>query len=398
MKIPIISLGSNAAVPMLVRAASVGANFAVMMGLAAYLGLEAFGALAVLWGVALVVAPILSWGGPLLLLRALTAGGVSPTGLLLHLVTLPAGAAVAGLLLCPIIWPPLPWVAIILAAFAINFLTGLASMMRAMGSVNLSMVLRDCGPQLGLGIAAMTADHVLIGAMVWMGLFALLGLVWTGTRPAAGKIINAAHKTPAISASLWGTSVLGVGLAQVDIILGGALLSPAQIGIYVVLRRVANLVALPVSVATWVSANAVSKTHAQGDFAGLSSASQLGSKVALLPGMALFCVGVLALPFLPSGAPAIFAVLLAGAALQVVFASGFTVATLCGMARFAVMARAASLLIYLACAGGVSDPFENALAYVAAITCGSALLWWLVWRRAGVDTSAFALGAKWRFS
>jgi O-antigen/teichoic acid export membrane protein len=389
----------KAMMPMIARAVIVAVNFGVMMWLALRLGFDAFGSLAVLWGIALVVAPVVSLGGPLLLLRALTnGGGVSPTGLVLHMVTLPAAFAVIGLLVCPLVLPMLPWALIFFTAFAINILTSLASLMRALGSVNMSMALRDCGPQVSLALAALMTDQYLVFAVGWMVVFAGATFVWAWTRPARNSIVNDAHPIPGVSSSLWGTSVLGVGLSQVDIIVGGAILSPAQIGIYVVLRRVANLVALPVSVATWVSADVVSKTHASGDFSGLCAASKTGSRVALVPGIALFFMGIITLPFLPTGAPAIFAVLLSGAALQVVFASGFTVATLCSMANLAVISRGASLVVYIALTAFVAGPFENALAYVFAITCGSVLLWWTIWRRIGVDTSAFALGGRWKSS
>ncbi|MCG3267011.1 lipopolysaccharide biosynthesis protein [Yoonia sp. I 8.24] len=386
-------ISAKATLPMAARAAIVAVNFGVMIWLAYWLGFDAFGSLAVVWGIALVAAPVVSLGGPLLLLRALTdGGGVSPAGLLLHMVTLPAAVAVIGVLICPLFLPLLPWVSIFGAAFAINLLTCLASLMRALGSVNMSMVLRDCGPQVGLGLAALMTDQYLSFAVVWLGGFAIVAIIWAWQRPHRGEIIDASYPIPGVSPSLWGTSVLGVGLSQVDIIVGGAILSPAQIGTYVVLRRVANLVALPVSVATWVSANAVSKSYAARDPAGLRAASKLGNRIALFPGFALFLLGVMVLPFLPTRAPAVFAALLGGAVLQVVFASGFTVATLCGMAHLSAISRAVSLLAYLGLAAFVAGPFENALAYVGAITCGSALLWWMIWQRVGVDTSAFALG------
>ena len=54
------------------RGGIVGINFAIMIGLAGFLGLDAFGTLAVTWGLALMVATVLSLGGPLMLLRHLT--------------------------------------------------------------------------------------------------------------------------------------------------------------------------------------------------------------------------------------------------------------------------------------------------------------------------------------
>jgi O-antigen/teichoic acid export membrane protein len=388
----LLSRKSRAVMPMFARAAIVGVNFGVMMLLAATLGFDAFGKLAVFWGIALVIAPVVSFGGPLLLLRALTdGGGVSARGILLHIVTLPAAMALAGMIIFAVIWPALPWELILLNAFCINVLTCIASVMRALGSVNISMALRDCGPQVSLGLAVLIAGPVLLAAAFWMACFAVAAGAWVLRHSHRRNIINQCHPTPRVSPSLWGTSVLGVGLSQVDIIVGGALLSPTQIGLYVVLRRVANLVALPVSVATWVSANAVSETHARGDLHGLQAASLMGSRVALVPGLLLFLLGLSALPFLASDACGIFTLLLSGAALQVVFASGFTVATLGGMAQFAALSRGVSIGIYLAFAVLVTGPVSNAVAYVGAVSLGSAALWAAIWHRTTVDTSAFAL-------
>ena len=394
---------AKAAAPMLSRGAIVAVNFGVMMLLAARLGLDAFGDLAVMWGIALVAAPVVSLGGPLLLLRALTdGGGVSSHGLLLHIVTGPATITLIGLVGCAAVWPTVAWELIFLNAFCINALSCLASVMRALGSVNASMALRDCGPQIALGLGAVVAGPILLQTAFFMGV--LVCFAWMGIwrHPERTKIIDDTYATPRVSPALWGASVLGVGLSQVDIIVGGALLSPAQIGLYVLLRRVANLVALPVSVATWVSANEVSKSHASGNVDDLQLASKLGSRVALVPGLLLFAAGVLSLPFLPVDARAIFAVLLIGAILQVVFASGFTVATLAGMAQYAVLSRGFSICVYMAFALWVVGPVANALAYSGAISLGSVALWAAIRQRTQVDTSALALRtvaeARWKLS
>lgn len=392
-----------ATVPMLSRGAIVAVNFGVMMLLATTLGLDAFGELAVQWGIALVIAPVVSLGGPLLLLRAMTGGGgVGLGGVLLHVIIWPAAITLVGVVICATIWPTLPWELIFLNAFCINALSCSASVTRAFGSVNASMVLRDSGPQIALGLGAAFTGSVFLFSAYWVGAFFCAACVWSWRRPERAKIINDTHVTPRVSPALWGTSVLGVGLSQIDIIIGGTLLSPAQIGLYVVLRRVANLVALPVSVATWVSASAVSKSHASGDVNALQIASITGSRVALLPGILLFLLGVLAVPFLPADARAIFTVLLIGAVVQVVFASGFTVATLAGMAQYAVLSRGFSIVVYLAFALWVTGPVANALAYVGAISLGSLALWAAIRQRSAVDTSAFALrnmsGATWKTS
>jgi hypothetical protein len=126
-----------------------------------------------------------------------------------------------------------------------------------------------------------------------------------------------------------------------------------------------------------------------------------------------FAVGIASLPFLsfavPEGvlgdAPWVFAVLLMGAFVQVVLASSYTVATLCGLARFCVLARLGALLIYLIVAyvlGASLSPITNAASYTVAMSLGSVLLWALLLRRLGLDTSAATQmrngGMSWKLS
>jgi len=384
----------QAIIPMILRAAMVGSNFAVMVGLAAWLGLATFGELAVTWGLALVVAPVISLGGPLLLLRVLTDGrGVSYRTLFVHAVIMPMMLGLAFYICAEALWPRMPWRAVVFCAFAINLLTCLSSLMRGLGSVLASMAIRDCGPQAALGVAAIYAQgaDILAHAALWMAGLALIAAVWAWGHQRRGDIVGRTGASIGASPALWGTSVLGVALAQVDIIVGGALLSPSQMGLYALLKRVANLVALPVSVATWVSAADISKSFANGDLSALQNASRAGSRIALLPGTILFIGAMLFATVGAKEGGIVFAVLSLGAFIQVVFASGFPVATLCGFAHVAAMSRAVSVLVYVALAAWVIGPLSNAVAYVASITAGSVVLWFLLWQRTRVDTSAFAL-------
>ncbi len=124
----------------------------------------------------------------------------------------------------------------------------------------------------------------------------------------------------------------------------------------------------------------------------------------MIPGVLLFVIGVASVPFLSFFVPQallpeagwVYAILLSGALVQVIFASGYTVATLCGLARFSVLSRLCALLAYLATAqviGTTLSPVTNALTYVAAMSFGSIALWVILWHRLGLDTSA---AVQWR--
>lgn len=405
--------------PIALRGGIVAVNFAVMLGLAALLGLDVFGRLAVIWGLALVSATVMSLGAPLLLLRVLTDGrGLSRVDLIRHVLVYPALLAATALIILDWLLPQLPWTAILSAGFCINLLTCLASLMRALGSINLSMLLRDAAPQLALFVAACLLQGTEQVSILELSAFAMAGLAvlaggWCARHPSRDSVFGLSRDLVPPSPALWGTSVLGMVLAQVDIIVGGALLSPEQIGLYAVSRRIANLIALPVSVATWVSAAPVSRAFADGDMNRLQRASQSGSGIAFLPGIGLFLAALAAMPimsWLPELADAqsarwVFTILLTGALAQVVFASGYTVATLCGLAHMSAAARLLSIVAYLggvAVAGNALSPVEHAAIYTVAVTVGSIVLWQAVWLQLGVDTSAVALlrqkGGRWKTS
>lgn len=395
---------------LLLRVGVVGVNFLVMLGLAWRLGLSEFGDLMVHWGMAMVASTVLSLGAPLLILRVMADGsGVQPAGLVRQVVVFPVLLAVVAVGTLPSIAPDVEWGAVILTGLAVNGLSCLASVMRALGSVQLSMALRDGAPQLALGGAACLgagASGILTVASGIMGAVALLALRRCQADPALRACLRSDGDAGQIRIGLWANAVLGMVTAQIDIILGGTFMSADQIGLYALVRRIANLVALPVSVATWASAGPISAAHWAGDKAALRAASAVASRVAVVPGGALFLGAMLILPFwpVPEGAMLMVACLLVGAFVQVVLAAGYTVATLCGLERCALRARLITLGLYLVCALGAglaTSATGNALAYLAGIIGGGVLLWWMLWRRLQIDTSAMVLcpqswGRRWK--
>jgi hypothetical protein len=116
----------------------------------------------------------------------------------------------------------------------------------------------------------------------------------------------------------------------------------------------------------------------------------------------LFDGALVALPVLPLVFPQtagavpglIFVVLLLGALGQVVLASSFTVATLCGLPQFGLAARLVMAGLYMAWFawwGTELTALTNALGYAGALSLGGVALWWAVWRKLGIDTSATVL-------
>ena len=410
--------GRNAIAALLSRAAIVGANFAVMLGLTFTLGMAVFGELVFLWGQALVISTVVSCGGPLLVLRNMSDGrGMRGTQVAWLAMVLPA--IICGLIwFCAMaLWPQTHWLAVIISAFSINFLSCLASVMRALGSVQMSMILRDAGPFVALGIAGIARATeepaaIVIGATLVVALMASAALLWCFLHHVPQNKNNANNQL-GWTWSLWGTQVLGMVLAQIDLLLGGLLLPAQDLGLYAVLRRVANVVALPVSVATWVSAKPIAAAGGARDTVAMQAASAHGSQIAWYTGfgLAIVCFAGLGIAsawtqdIVTGIVASAFAVLVMGALVQAFFASGLTVATLGNQARLSAVSRGLSILLYMGAAtalGGTLTPFTNAMCYAIAITLGSLLVWWGVWRRFGIDTSAFVLwtseAVKWRTS
>lgn len=395
----------------LLRGLTVGVNFAVMLWLAAALGLAGFGRLALLWGVALVLAPLLSLGGPLVLLRQLTDGSRLPLARIAGLALF--GPALLAVILggpLSLFWPGGHWPVILLLALGINLLACVASVARALGAVSGSMGLRDAGPHLALfagwallpGAAPELILWAAAGMMLALGGAVGLACLWQLRRRQGDD------PAPADWRMLWLSAVLGSGVSQMDIVTGALVISPEALGLYAVLRRIANLVALPVSVATWVSAAPISAAFAKGQRQALQTATAMGSRIAFGAGALLFVIGLLSLPLIavlaPEGAGqmamVVVALSLGGAFGQVWFAAAFPLATLCGYGAEAAIARAVMALSYL---GGIAvvsglgggplaaGPMLNAGIYAVALTAGSLFLWWRLLQLSGVNSAATVL-------
>lgn len=180
---------------LLLRAGVIGGNFVVMMGLAWGLGLARFGEVAVLWSMAMMAATTLSIGAPLLLLRVMGDGtGIRASALVRQGLVFPALLTVIAVGILPVLVPGLPWGPVMLVGLAINGLNCLASMMRALGSVQLSMFLRDGAPQLALGMAAcVTANpsRMLIVVAIFLSGTCLVVLWRCLLHPAIGTCLRA---------------------------------------------------------------------------------------------------------------------------------------------------------------------------------------------------------------
>lgn len=409
--------GTGAMGALLVRAGIVGLNVCVMMVLTFVLGLSGFGTLVYLWGAAMVLGTVVSCGGPLVLLRGLGSGqAMRRLPLVTLTVLVPAGLSLLIWAASTAFWPDPRWAVVLSVGFCLNLLSCLASVMRALGSVHVSIVLRDAVPFAALGLSAVaftdSPAEALLGAAALMLAMAVLAALWCVWHWAV--LSQDPEKPPKTwDFALWGTAMLGMALAHIDIIIGAQFMQADALGLYALLRRIANVVALPVSVATWVSAQPVAAAHRSDSPGALQAATTASLRMVWYPACAICALCLMglvvaaALPWLsvtPQVA-ATFLCLLFWVLMQAFYGAGYTVATLTAHAGTAMQARALTLLAYLALAlplGQAMAPATNALALICANLLGCWLVWRILWRDLGVDTSARVLwsggGRRWKTS
>lgn len=372
-----------------VRGATVAVNFLSMLLLAYLIGMEDYGRFVMVWAGGNIAAALISLGLPVFLLREFAIrvsegdNAVTRRGALVMGILVPAGLVGLGL---AALWalqgagftPPFGQSAEILPlalalGFLLNLNTALSSAFHALGYQGFSMFQRDAMPQLLAISAALVATDLagLVSALcvqmlVWLVLAIAVTLHKSRTRPLFGSGTRSAR----VPVAFWGSAVLGVIWAQVDVVVGGLFLGPAELGTYNILRRVANLAALPVTIATWATVGEFSRAFAARDGAAIAWANRKALILAVPPGLALVLLSVplypplMAVYDLPGGAAlfATYLVLLLTSAVVVCFAAGITILTSSGLERTAFAARLAGICVYLC-----------AIGPLLAI-CGSALL------------------------
>lgn len=417
-----------------VRGVVVLMNFLSLLLVAHMLGVSSYGRFVLVWSGALVIASVLSLGAPTYLMREMSVSKISDgkgvtygEALWLALIFPALIALMLGALLRVMEisnWMLLPpqvmhaglW--ILALGWLLNLNANMASAIHAQGGVGISMFQRDAMPQCFSIVAATIAvasgrpsvdDELVIVTLGW--LFSLM----TGWCFLVGIVIfarNRRYPVFGVSArkytfSFWGSSILGALWAQVDVLVGSLFLTPAQLGTYNILRRVANLAALPIVISSWVTVGDFSRAFFLNDVAALQSTNRRATLLSVLPGSLLILSGLALYPLLglmydginSSGTPGLFLcylLLLGQSAVFLIFASGMTVASTSGMEASAMRARVIGILGYLlvlilALAVQVPPLFANGLAVMGGSITMSGTLWLKIWRRTRLDTSAFSL-------
>jgi O-antigen/teichoic acid export membrane protein len=268
----------------------------------------------------------------------------------------------------------------------------------------------------GLFIAALAASVMLIpsldatwvlgflaGSVVVTAPLALLGLARTAGRPGSDGLPEArlagdhSRELAAVAGTLLAIQLLTFVTQQIDVWIGGALLSDEHLGLYGVAKRSLLLAAMPVQMAMLAVVGRVPHLHAQNRLADLqrlwrgAALAAAAPALAALGGLMLFPETVLRLVFGPSyaGAAALIVVLGLGHLVLVLSGNPVHVLVMTGRHRVALMVNVLAALI-LVCGGWLATRQFGSLGLAAAsassLAVQNGLLWWLARRHAGIWT------------
>lgn len=410
------------------RFAIVGMNFLSLLIIAFVMETENFGRFVFMWSATVTLAAIISIGGPALLLREFSANkgselqGVSlryalRLGLLwpmILMLCLGVGLQIAAPLIQNIGDGVLlskrdMWL-VLFASFALHLFNVLAVPLRVASFANLAMGLRDAGPQLAMTISALllflrdepTPEMVFSLFFVIAGLIlacGVLALVWSLKD---GLFVSAsAPKTSKSVWGFWGTTVTNVLWSQIDILVGGLFLSAAELGVYQIIKRIANLAALPQIIGNWAVVVRVGRAYATRNIAEIARACRRAIELSFPPMIILVVSCLISFPLVRTvfdlpDIPVFWIVLcllLAGSASNVAFGANFSVASQCHLEKIALLARLLGIALTTAMVLSISGAgiAGVAVATLLGMLVSNVVLWMVIWKKFGVDTSVFAV-------
>lgn len=411
------------------RGGVVGLQLFSALLLARLMGVAEFGVYAVLWAATLITATLISIGGPNFLLKAVPArrtNGIKeePFFRTLWIVFIgPCLAAVLGFLAYTYIAPYLPqdrlppekflWL-ILGSALAYNFMQCLVVYVREEVSDNWGMLVQDIMPHMFFIITALVLFfqqslsaqrlfEIFFYLMLALGLCLILGLT------AFRKLRLGLKVSPyeGGQTSFWYYAVFGALSSQLDVVLAGALFSPQVVGIYTIVKRMANFTAFPGIVAYWAISRTLSGTFAVGDMAGLRNQIRLGAKLVFLPAIAIGAIIFLShplwakafdVPDTPLLIPLTLA-LVAGNLVSAFFNVTVLAAHQCGYIVQGLYSRVFavfllfSLTVAVAFTGWIT-PIALAVFWATHVLAFNMILWYVLKRGIKVDTSILSLFSK----
>ena len=411
------------------RGGVVGLQLFSALLLARLMGVTEFGVYAVLWASTLITATLISIGGPNFLLKAVPARRANdissePFFKTFWIVFMgPCLVAVLGLLAYKYIAPYLPqdrlpppkflWL-IVASALAYNFMQCLVVYVREEISDNWGMLVQDVMPHMFFIITALVlffqkslSAESLFEVFLYLMLALDLGLIIGLTVFRKLRLRMTASPYEGGQTSFWYYAVFGALSSQLDIVLAGALFSPQIVGIYAIVKRMANFVSFPGIVAYWAISRTLSGTFTSGDMQRLGEQVRLGAKLVFLPAIAIGMIIFLShplwakafdLPDTPLLIPVTLA-LVAGNLVSAFFSVTVLVAHQCGYILQGLYARMLgvfllfSLSIIFASLELIS-PTLLAIFWALHMLVFNTSLWYVLKRGINIDTSILSLFSK----
>ncbi|MEP0189426.1 MAG: hypothetical protein ABJP70_02890 [Erythrobacter sp.] len=263
--------------------------------------------------------------------------------------------------------------------------------------------------------ATMLASLVLMQILNWTSLLPLvltcctililaqlIMLMWHAAKkwmPIGGA--NAAPVKLRALIPYWGTVILNTASTQIDILIAGSLAGPVATGVYTIIKRITNVLALPMSIAIWILAPRVSRASATDDRAALDKAARTGIGLAFLPALALAILVAVSSPWWfayfdiawGGEALALLGILLFANLLSVAFGPSIMFATQTGMPQVAVRSLSLAVLTagaWMIIGGSIAGVIAIAIGQVIMYICINVPIRLAVKKRFGFDYSLAA--------
>ena len=362
-----------------IRVAAVLAQAITFLYLAFIFGMEQFGNFSLIWVITQAVRDLAGVGGPAFLLQVLSRRVAERDGLL------PVAPYFFFAIFCPLTviasvvffaWvlpldllvgefvklAPLGQLPVAIAAFAFmhNLVWATGSYIRVMFGAATGMMYRDVLPYLILALAALalsSAGEISVADFLISAAVAMLGIVVV---TAVFVAIGCRHQLGGgkvawepVALAHWGTAILNNLTSQLDILVGGLLLSQESLGVYALLKRMTGVVITTQTVEHWKIATPVGIAFARGDTKALQDAIVKGHSATFLAAIFVSMCIVVSAPLWywfyefndALQVTALLVVMLATGLLVLGIGPVLIVASQCGLEGDALVARTVTLVI-----------------------------------------------------
>ncbi len=176
----------------------------------------------------------------------------------------------------------------------------------------------------------------------------------------------------------WGTVLLNTASTQIDILIAGSVVGPVATGVYTVIKRFTNVLAIPLSIAVWIIAPQISRASATGDRAVLERCARTANRLSFLPCLVLAAGVAGSAPWwfawfgfaMTAEALAVLGILLLANVLSVALGPSTAFATQTGMPGLAVRSMALAIAV-----AGAWMALGGAWLGIAAIALGQVIMY-----------------------